>query len=384
MRVLSGLEVLLRDGHPLVDGRRVGLLTHPAAIDRERRTAVDLLSAERRWTLVALFGPEHGIRGDTQAGVPVETATDPRTGLVAHSLYGATRVPTEEMLAGIDVLVVDLQDVGVRYFTYPATVIGSIEAAAARGVDVVILDRPAPLTGSRVEGGGLLPAHRSFVGVHDVPIRHGLTLGELAGLVAAERELPAPAVVRMEGWRRRAWHDETGLPWVAPSPNLRSLDAVLLYAGTCLVEGTNLSEGRGADQPFAWIGAPWLDGAELAARVGGRRLAGVAVRPVTFTPAMSKHQGLLCQGVALEVTDRDALRPVELGLGLLDDCIGLSGDRFAWRDAAFDRLAGDPAVRDTLAQRAPPDALIARWRDGALAFTQRRARHLLYDDDGLS
>jgi uncharacterized protein YbbC (DUF1343 family) len=384
MRVLSGLEVLLRDGHPLVDGRRVGLLTHPAAIDRERRTAVDLLSAERRWTLVALFGPEHGIRGDTQAGVPVETATDPRTGLVAHSLYGATRVPTEEMLAGIDVLVVDLQDVGVRYFTYPATVIGSIEAAAARSVDVVILDRPAPLTGSRVEGGCLLPAYRSFVGVHDVPIRHGLTLGELAGLVAAERELPAPAVVRMEGWRRRAWHDETGLPWVAPSPNLRSLDAVLLYAGTCLVEGTNLSEGRGADQPFAWIGAPWLDGAELAARVDGRRLAGVAVRPVTFTPAMSTHQGLLCQGVALEVTDRDALRPVELGLGLLDDCIGLSGDRFAWRDAAFDRLAGDPAVRDTLARRASHDALIARWRDGALAFTQRRARHLLYDDDGLS
>jgi len=384
MRVLSGLEVLLRDGHPRVDGRRVGLLTHPAAIDRERRSAVDLLSADRRWALVALFGPEHGIRGDAQAGVPVETTTDPRTGLFAHSLYGATRVPTEQMLAGVDVLVVDLQDVGVRYFTYPATVVGCIEAAAARGVDVVILDRPAPLTGSRVEGGCLPPAQRSFVGVHDVPIRHGLTLGELAGLVAAERDLPAPTVIRMEGWRRGAWYDETGLPWVAPSPSLRSLDAVLLYAGTCLIEGTNLSEGRGTERPFAWIGAPWLDAPELAARLERRRLAGVTVRPVTFAPAMSKHHGLLCQGAALDVTDRDALRPVELGLALLDDCIGLSGERFEWRDLAFDRLAGDPAVRDRLASRASLEPIIARWRDEALAFAQRRARHLLYSDDGLS
>jgi len=384
MRVLSGLEVLLRDGHPRVEGRRVGLLTHAAAVDRERRSAVDLLSADRRWTLVALFGPEHGIRGDAQAGVPVEAAIDPRTGLVAHSLYGATRAPTDEMLAGVDVLVIDLQDVGVRYFTYPATVVGCIEACAARGVDVVILDRPAPLTGSRVEGGCLLPAQRSFVGVHNVPIRHGLTLGELAGLVAAERGLPAPAVVPIQGWRRGAWHDETGLPWVPPSPNLRSLDAALLYAGTCLVEGTNLSEGRGTERPFALIGAPWLDASELAIRLARRRHAGVAVRAVAFAPTMSKHQGLLCQGVALDVTDRDDVRPVELGLALLDECIGVSGDRFEWRDAAFDRLAGDPAVRHTLARRASLDGLMTRWRDEAFAFTQRRALHLLYDDDGLS
>lgn len=384
MRVLSGLEVMLREGHPKVNGRRVGLLAHPAAVDRERRSAVDRLSADRRWSLVALFGPEHGIRGEAQAGVSVETATDPRTGLVAHSLYGAARVPSDEMLAGVEVLVIDLQDVGVRYFTYPSTVVGCIEAAAARGLDVVILDRPAPLTGSRVEGGCLLPAQRSFVGVHEVPIRHGLTLGELAGLVAAERGLPVPAVVGMEGWRRGAWFDETGLPWVAPSPNLPSLDAALLYAGTCLVEGTNLSEGRGTERPFAWIGAPWLDASALAARLDRRRIAGIAVHPVTFVPAMSKHEGLECHGVGLEVTDRGALRPVELGLALLEDCIELSGTRFEWRDAAFDRLAGDLTVRETLTRRGSLDALIARWRDDALAFAQRRTRHLLYGDDGLS
>jgi uncharacterized protein YbbC (DUF1343 family) len=384
MRVLSGLEVLLRDGHPLIDGRRVGLLTHPAGIDGERRSSVDLLAGDRRWSLVALFGPEHGIRGDAQAGVPVESATDPRTGLVAHSLYGATRVPTDEMLAGVEVLVIDLQDIGVRYFTYPATVVGCVEAAAARGIDVVILDRPAPLTGTHVEGGVLLKAHRSFVGVHEVPIRHGLTLGELATLVASERGTPVPAVIPVEGWRRRAWFDQTGLPWVSPSPNLRTLDAVLLYAGTCLIEGTNVSEGRGAGSPFSWIGAPWLDEGSLAVRLAERQIAGLAVRATSFVPTMSKHEGVLCHGVELVVTDRDALRPTELGLELLEQCISLSGSHFEWREAAFDRLAGGPDARETLQRGAPIGSLVASWRDDALKFRQRRARHLLYADDGLS
>jgi uncharacterized protein YbbC (DUF1343 family) len=384
MQVTSGLEVLLRDGHPLVDGRRVGLLTHPAGVDRGLRSAVELIRADRRWTLVTLFGPEHGIRGDAEAGVHVAGATDPRTGLVAHSLYGATRVPTDEMLADIDVLVIDLQDIGVRYFTYPATVIGCIEAAAARRTDVVILDRPAPLTGSHVEGGVLRAAHRSFVGAHDVPIRHGLTLGELARLVAAECLLPVPAVVPVEGWRRPLWYDETTLPWIAPSPNLPTLDAVLVYAGTCLIEGTNLSEGRGTTRPFSLIGAPWLDGDALAARLQDRGLPGIAVRATSFMPTMSKHAGERCRGIELHVTDRDAARPTELGLALLEDCVALSGDQLEWREAAFDRLSGDPAVRETVQRRASLDPLIARWRDEARAFTHRRARHLLYPDDGLS
>lgn len=383
-RVMSGLEVLLRDGHPLVTGRRIALLTHPAGVDRERRSAVDLLGADRRWTLAALFGPEHGIRGDAEAGVQVASGIDTRTGLMAHSLYGATRVPTDEMLAGVEAFVIDLQDIGVRYFTYPATVIGCIEAAAGRGIDVVILDRPAPLTGGHIEGGLLLAAHRSFVGVHAVPIRHGLTLGELARLVAAERGFPAPCVVPAEGWRRALWYDETGLPWQPPSPNLRTLDAVLLYAGTCLIEGTNLSEGRGTETPFALVGAPWIDPNALAQRLGGRDLPGVVVRAASFVPTMSKHTGERCGGVELQVSDRVALRPTELGLALLEDALALSGDRFEWRDLAFDRLAGDPAVRETLQRGAPLDPLIARWRSDARDFAQRRARHLLYTDDGLS
>lgn len=384
MRVKPGLEVLLRDGHPLIAGRRIGLLTHPAAIDADGRGAADLLAADPRWALVALFGPEHGIRGAAQAGEHVSSGSDPRTGLPIHSLYGATRVPTPKMLAGIETLVVDLQDIGVRYFTYPSTVLGCVEAAAPLGIDVVILDRPAPLGGRRIEGGSLLEAQRSFVGVHPVPIRHGLTLGELMRLIAAERGSAEPAVVRVDGWTRGQWADETGLPWAAPSPNLPTLDAVLLYAGTCLAEGTNLSEGRGTAAPFTSVGAPWLDPAALAERLRARGLAGVRVDPARFTPTMSKHEGVECRGVSFTVTDRDALRPVELGLAMLEDCIALSGEHIAWRDAAFDRLAGDPAVRQTLLEGASIDSLITRWRRDAHAFAERRARYLLYSDDGLS
>lgn len=384
MRVKPGLEVLLRDGHPLIAGRRIGLLTHPAAIDGHARGAVDLLAADTRWTLVALFGPEHGIRGAAQAGEHVPSSSDPGTGLPIHSLYGATRVPTPQMLSGIETLVVDLQDIGVRYFTYAATVLGCIEAAAVCGIDVVILDRPAPLGGRRIEGGRLQEAQRSFVGVHPVPIRHGLTLGELMRLVAAERGWPEPAVVPVDGWTRGLWADQTGLRWAAPSPNLPTLEAVLLYAGTCLIEGTNLSEGRGTAAPFSSIGAPWIDPAALAQRLRARALAGVRVEPTRFRPTMSKHEGALCYGISLTVTDRDALRPVELGLAVLADGIALSGDRFAWRDAAFDRLAGDPAVRQTLQRGAPLDGLIAQWRADAHAFAKRRARYLLYRDERLS
>ncbi len=383
-RLRSGLEVLLRDGHPLVKGRRVGLLTHPAGVDGAGRSAIDLIAADRRWKLAALFGPEHGIRGDAQAGVPVETGTDPRTGLVVHSLYGATRVPTHEMLASVECLVIDLQDVGVRYFTYPATVINCIDAAADAGIEVVILDRPAPLTGMHVEGGLLMEGQRSFVGVHEVPIRHGLTLGELATLVASERGLPVPTVIPMEGWRRRAWFDETGLPWIPPSPNLATLDAVLLYAGTCLMEGTNLSEGRGTAGAFAWIGAPWLEEGSLAARMRARPMPGLAVRPVSFVPTSSKHEGSLCHGVELVVIDREALRPTHVGLELLARCNELSRERFEWHADAFDRLAGDPAVRRTLQSGTSIASLIESWAADALAFRQRRAPYLLYPDDGLS
>ncbi len=374
----SGLAVLLRDGDPLVIGRRIGLLAHPAAVDAELRSAVDLLGADSRWRLVALFSPEHGIRGDAQAGVPVGSTTDPQTGLPVHSLYGTNKVPTPAMLAGLDTIVVDLQDIGVRYFTYPATVLGVIEAAASAGVAVVILDRPNPLSGAGVEGGALRADLRSLVGVHDVPIRHGLTLGELARLVAATRGLPAPAVVRMEGWDRSWWHDTTGLPWIPPSPNLPTLDAVTLYPGTCLMEGTNLSEGRGTTRPFEQVGAPWLDPARFADAFNERGQAGVRARPTTFVPTFSKHAGLACGGIQLHLTDRTALRPTEVGLGVIAVAHALSGSELSWIPSSFDRLAGDPEVRETLASGADPAALIARWRANAAAFSRERAPWLLY------
>lgn len=380
----SGLAVLLRDGDPLVTGRRIGLLTHPAGVDAELRSAVDLLHADPRWRLVALFGPEHGIRGDAQAGRPVAGATDPATGLPVHSLYGETKKPTPAMLAGIDAIVIDLQDAGVRYFTYPATVLGVIEAAAAAGIAVVILDRPAPLSGALVEGGGLRPELRSLVGVHDVPIRHGLTLGELARLVCAARNLPVPAVVRMEGWTRRAWYDATGLPWILPSPNLPTLDALTLYPGSCLLEGTNLSEGRGTTRPFEQVGAPWLDPRRFADAFNERGLAGVRARPTTFAPTFSKHAGVSCGGIQLHLTDRAALRPTEVGLQVIAVARALSGAQLAWFETAFDRLAGDPAVRETLASGADLEPLIARWRVSAAEFSRERAPWLLYPSEDLA
>ena len=374
----SGLAVLLRDGDPLVTGRRIGLLTHPAGVDAELRSTADLLAADPRWELVALFGPEHGIRGDAQAGAPVGSATDAATGLPVHSLYGATKVPTAEMLAGLDTIVVDLLDIGVRYFTYPATLLGVIEAAASAGVAVVILDRPNPLSGAAVEGGGLKSALRSLVGAHDVPIRHGLTLGELARLVAAARGLPLPAVVRMEGWDRSWWHDATGLPWIPPSPNLPTLDAVTLYPGTCLVEGTNLSEGRGTTRPFEQVGAPWLDPRRFADAFSERGCVGVRARPTTFVPTFSKHAGIACGGIQLHLTDRIALRPTEVGLTVLSVALALSGPELKWIGTSFDRLAGDPAVRETLASGTDPAPIIARWRDNAVSFSRERAPWLLY------
>ncbi|HUQ17964.1 MAG TPA: DUF1343 domain-containing protein [Candidatus Saccharimonadales bacterium] len=376
----SGLAVLLRDGDPLVTGRRIGLLTHPAGIDAQLRSTADLLAADPRWELAALFGPEHGIRGDAQAGAPVGSATDAATGLPVHSLYGATEVPAAGMLAGLDTVVIDLQDIGVRYFTYPATVLGVVEAAAAAGVAVVILDRPNPLSGALVEGGGLREGLRSLVGVHDVPIRHGLTLGELARLVAAARSLPLPAVVRMEGWDRAWWHDATGLPWIPPSPNLPTLDAVTFYPGTCLLEGTNLSEGRGTTRPFEQVGAPWLDPRRFTDAFNERGCAGVRARPSTFVPTFSKHAGTACGGIQLHLTDRAALRPTEVGLTVLSVARALSEDELEWIDASFDRLSGDPAVREALASGTDPAALIARSRANATGFSRERRPWLLYPE----
>jgi uncharacterized protein YbbC (DUF1343 family) len=379
--IQTGLDVLIGEGLPELAGKRLGLITNHTGVDRALRSGIDHLYASDRFTLAALFGPEHGVRGQAQAGEQVSSTIDRRTGLPVHSLYGDTHKPTPDMLAGIETLVYDIQDVPVRYATYASTLAAAQEACAELGLSFVVCDRPNPLTGRYVEGNVLDPAFRSFVGVHPIAIRHGLTTGELATLFAADNGWPEPIVIPMRGWQRRLWFDQTGLPWVLPSPNLPALESLLAYPGTCLIEGTNLSEGRGTTGPFELTGAPWLDPDALADELNARHLPGVAFRPHSFVPTFSKHAGTPCAGVQLHILDRDAFRPVATGIHLLHACRLLSGDRFEWRAAApeagghhglfIDLLAGTDRLRLDLEAWAQPDEIVARWEEDAAAFAER-------------
>jgi len=380
--VRSGLEVLLADGS-LLAGKRIGLVTNPTGVDGRLRSAVDLLRSNGRMQLVALFAPEHGIRGEAQAGVPIADTVDQRSGLPVHSLYGATRKPTPAALAELDAIVFDIQDVGARFATYISTLALVLEAAADVGTLAVVLDRPNPLNGVDVEGGSLAEGFASFVGMYAAPIRHGLTMGELARLFAVERGLPRPTIVAMEGWKRELWFDETGLPWVQPSPNLPTLDAVTLYPGTCLVEGTSVSEGRGTTRPFELVGAPWIDPFALAEDLGARRIPGVRFRPVYFTPTFSKHAGVSCGGVQVHVVDRLALRPVALGLHLLVALRSQDPRSFSWRQNSdgryvIDLLYGTDRLRRSMEEGLSASDLAAASAADVADFERRRADVLLY------
>lgn len=380
----TGLDVFLAEGHPELSGRRVGLITNPTGVDRRLRSAADLLHESDMVDLVALFGPEHEVRGAAQAGEKVEATTDPRTGLPVHSLYGDDLHPTSDMLDELDALIFDIQDVGVRYATYISTMAHAQEAAAAVGLPFVVFDRPNPISGVSVEGNVLDPAFASFVGVHPIPIRHGMTAGELARLFAAEHCWPEPLVVGMQGWRRTRWFDETGLPWVQPSPNLPTLESLTLYPGTCLIEGTNVSEGRGTTRPFELVGAPWLDPFRLVDDLERRRLPGVAFRATSFTPTFLKHADRVCGGAQLHILDRNALRPVELGLHLLHAIRGLDPDAFAWTERPnggffVDLLLGSDRPRQDLTAGAAVQEVIAGWTEASSTFAERRRPFLLYE-----
>lgn len=379
----TGLEVLLDEGLPEIAGKRIGLVTNHTAVDSRLRSAVDLLHGDDRFDLAALFGPEHGVRGEAQAGVDVGSAVDDYTGLPVHSLYGETRIPTPEMLAGLDALLFDIQDPGVRYATYASTLFNSQRAAASAGLLFVVLDRPNLLTGVAVEGNVLDPAFTSFVGTHPVATRHGMTAGELARLFAADGGWPEPLVVPLRGWRRAWWFDQTGLPWVQPSPNMPTLDCAMLYPGTCLFEGTGLSEGRGTTRPFELIGAPWIDPLALARELEQRNLPGVAFRPTYFTPVFSKHAGVSCGGVQVHVLDRDLMRPVELGVHLLHTVRTLNPAEFAWRqgrDGRYfaDLLFGSDRPRRALDEGASVAEVTRGWDEAARGFEERRRPFLLY------
>ena len=399
MTVRSGLDVLVEERLGLLAGRRVGLLCHPASVDSRLVHIVDRLVAAGVG-LRRLFGPEHGIRGDVQDMVGVGGERDPRTGIPVTSLYGdrvASLAPSADVLADIDVLVVDLQDVGARYYTFVWTMALCLEAAARAGVSVVVLDRPNPLGGAEVEGGEVAPWAESFVGLASVPVRHGLTIAELARLVVAGlpwggERFAKPLgcdlqVVAMRGWQRSDYFDATGLPWVLPSPNMPTPDTALVYPGLCLLEGTNVSEGRGTTRPFEIVGAPFLDGYRLAERLAADRLPGVRFRPLTFRPTFHKFAGQICGGVQVHVVERAAFRPYLTGVALLRALFALGGKAFAWRTEpyefvadrpAIDLLTGDDAIRKGIEAGLPLDDLAATWRAAESAFADRRREILLY------
>jgi uncharacterized protein YbbC (DUF1343 family) len=376
--VLNGIDVLRDEGFASLKGKRLGLVTNHTGRARDGATTIDLLHSSapaNGHTLVALFSPEHGIRGVLDANVP--STIDERTGLPVHSLYGETRRPTDTMLRGIDTLVVDLQDVGARFYTYMTTMAYVMEEAARRKISVVVLDRPNPIDGTHIEGPTLERTSLGFTGYFPMPVRHGMTMGELAQLFNGENDVGADlTVVRMKNWRRDDWFDHTGLPWINPSPNLRSLIQAALYPGIGAIEGTNLSVGRGTDSPFEQLGAPWIDGVRLAAALNARGLPAVRFYPVRFTPASSRYANEECRGVFIVIADRVALKPLRLGLEIAAVLHTLYGRAFELEAAA--RLLGS---KETLARiRAGDDPLdIARsWEAGEAQWRLLRAKYLLY------
>lgn len=390
MRVKVGLERLLEDPAP-IRGARVGLVTNQSGVTGDLRHAVSVLAAGTEWKLTTLFGPEHGIWGEVQDMGHVDHATDPLTGLPVYSLYGATKeqlAPKPEQLAALDVLVIDLQDVGSRYYTFVYTMALCMGAAAKQGVRVVVPDRPNPIDGVHLEGNIREDAFSSFVGMYPLPARHGMTPGELALFFNARFGLGCDLhVVPMEGWRRSMWFEETGLPWVLPSPNMPTVLTAAVYPGMCLIEGTNLSEGRGTTHPFEFFGAPWLESFRFAEALNGLALPGVRFRPHYFMPTFHKHADQVCGGVEVHVTDRARFEPFRTGLWCVKLARDFDPERFDWRREiyeyeenllAIDMLAGSAAFRELVDAGGNPDDWAASWKDELRAFDIARREFLLY------
>jgi len=386
--VESGLEVLVRRRQGLLRGRRVGLLAHQASVDRHLAHAADLLGNLRGVKLEALLAPEHGLWGAPQDHALVSGARDSVTDLPVWSLYGARREPTTAMLRGLDVLVVDLQDVGSRYYTYNWTMALAMRVCARMGVRVVVLDRPNPLGGLSVEGNVGDPAFASFVGLYPLAVRHGMTIGELALYLNQEHAIGAElAVVPMQGWRRSMLWENTELPWVAPSPNMPTPDTARVYPGGCLLEGTNLSEGRGTTRPFEWIGAPYLDAHRYTAALERERLPGVRFRPARFLPTFHKWAGRLCDGVQIHVTDANRFKPFLTGLAEIAVARRLAPRTFAWRRPPYefekrrmpiDILCGTDAIRKAIERGTPLPAIERAWQRDLERWKRLRASYLLY------
>jgi uncharacterized protein YbbC (DUF1343 family) len=390
--VQTGLEVLLDDPRPIA-GKNIGLVTNQSAVTSDLRHAVDLLHRGRDWKLTTLFGPEHGIWGEAQDMAHVDHSVDPMTGLTVYSLYGASEndlAPRQELLRGLDALVIDLQDIGSRYYTFIYTMALCMREAAKAGVQVIVLDRPNPIDGVHLEGNIREDRFSSFVGMFALPVRHGMTIGELARYFNKTFHLDCDlVVVPMRGWRRSMWWDETGLPWVIPSPNMPIVSTTTVYPGMCLIEGTNLSEGRGTTRPFELFGAPWLDPFRLAERLNALELSGVGFRPHYFLPTFQKHAGKVCGGAQLHVTDRAAFEPYRTGLWIVKVVRDMNPEQFDWRQEtyefvsdrlAIDLLAGSARYRELVESGGNIDDWVAGWDEPLREFAKTREEFLLYRD----
>ena len=388
--VRIGLETLLESKLDLLKGSRVGLIVNPSSINARFEHAADLFHQHPQINLTALFGPQHGIRGEPQDNmIEWQTFRDKRTGLPAYSLYGETRKPTAAVLSDVDVLVFDIQDVGTRVYTFVCTMALAMEAARECSKRFVVLDRPNPINGIQLEGNILEPEFQSFVGMFPIPMRHGMTAGELSLLFNREFKIGCELeVVGMEGWRREMWYEDTNLPWVMPSPNIPTVDTAVVYPGSVMVEGTNVSEGRGTTRPFEIIGATFIDPQELINELAKDNLPGVVFRPLHFQPAFHKFVGELCGGVQIHVTERRSLKPVITGVAVISAVRRLYPDHFEWKTPPyeyvydklpFDVINGSSRLRNQIETRTPLAEIEASWTNGLNEFADRRRQFLLYE-----
>jgi uncharacterized protein YbbC (DUF1343 family) len=388
-QIKLGLETLLEDPAPYLRNERVGLICNQASVDHGFRHAADLLHEHREVKLRALFGPQHGIRGDVQDNmIETDHAVDQKTGLPIHSLYSETREPTEAMLKDLDILVFDMQDVGCRIYTFAYTMANSMVAAKRFGKKVIVCDRPNPINGKDVAGNVLVPEQASFVGLFPIPTRHGMTLGELARLFNEQFGIGCElSVIKMVGWERDCWYDETDGPWVMPSPNIPTLDSATVFPGTVHFEGTQISEGRGTTRPFELVGAPYIDPEQYAERLNDLTLAGVYFRSCIFRPTFQKHGGVSCGGVQVHVTDRNTFEPVSTGVAMVKVAYELYPHDFLWKEPPyeyvydrnpFDVIAGTCRIREAIESGGSFDELLSWWSSGLKEFKRVRESSLLY------
>ena len=390
-KIKLGLTVLLTEKHDWIQGKSIGLITNHTGVDATLQSNYRLFAEAPDCQLSAIFSPEHGLWGAVQDGIAISSTDNSDENLSQarlenvpiFSLYGQSMHPTADQLEGIDLLIYDMQDVGVRYYTYISTLLHTMEAASNHGIEFIVVDRPNPITCTVVEGTVLTSGFESFVGIHTIPIRYGLTIGELAMLLKAERVRSCRLKVAwMHGYERWMWFDDTGLQWVPPSPNMPTLTTATLYPGLCLFEGTNMSEGRGTTKPFEYIGAPWCDGEQWAQTLNALRLPGVLFRPIVFTPGplneSTKHAKQTCGGVAIHITDREHFRPIETAIHMLSILTSEYREHFAFLTAHFDRLAGNNWLRNDLMNRKSVDEIQKRWGAELQTWTDTTKQYHTY------